>query len=154
MEMHEHADLPATLHLSQFVIGSLGLRTVVLLLFVFALALTLAAIAIARFKTTYLTAVLLAVVPLPLLYGFASATDSIIRSFAVISISDTKIQTWHIAEGGASSLVCVLIGLLVTIPLYLLAIVALSWRAFHDADTPRSPKEEPVIGATLAPRRS
>jgi hypothetical protein len=109
---------------------ALGIRYSVLIPFYALLAFVLAAIAIGKFKTPYLTAVLLAVVPLPFYCGAIGVIDGFAASLSVISISGASPKPSEIADGAALSLVSAQVGLILTLPLYIIAVVALCLRAF------------------------
>lgn len=130
---------------------SLGIRYSVFLPFVALLALALAIIAIGRFKTPVLTALLLAIVPLPLFYGFMAMIDGMLMSMQVISTSDADVRPSEFADGGAMSVVSLQVGLVLSLPVYVLAIVALAYRALSHTEANRPlPRSEPPVGATLA----
>jgi len=148
--MDEHIDLPPEPQHS-FVIWlfrSLGIRYTVFLPFIALLAFVLAIIAVSRFKTPVLTALLLAVVPLPFFYGAMSTIDGMMASMQVISISGAVVKPSELAEGSAMCFVSLQVGLVLMLPTYLLAVGALAYRAFTGSEASvSSPATEPRIGA-------
>jgi hypothetical protein len=148
MEMDEHLAMRPEQPFINWLFSALGIRYTFLLPVVTVLAFGLAIAAIAKFKSPALTAVLLAVVPLPLLIGTIGVIDGMVASYQVIVMSGAIPRGSEVAEGGAMSLVSMQVGLILSLPLYLLAIVALCYRAFTHSEVPVK-YEEPPIGATL-----
>ncbi len=129
---------------------ALGLHFAVVLPLLGVLAFVLAGIAIRKFKAPALTAILVVVVPLPLYYGAVGMVDGIISSMMVISNTDSVIRSTDLAEGGAMSLVSLQVGLILSLPAYILAVIALIYRALIHDEAPRATKSnEPPIGAIL-----
>ena len=149
-EQFEAAEFPQQSPLV-WLFRALGMRYTIFLPFITLLALVLAMIAVMRFKTPALTALLLAVVPLPLFYGAMATIDGLLASWQVIGMSSVNPKPSELADGGAMSLVSMQVGLILTLPVYVLAIVALIQRSFShsEADQPQG-STEPPIGATLA----
>ena len=114
---------------------ALGIRYSFLLPFYALLAFVLAALAIWKFKTPYLTAVLMAVVPLPFYCGAIGTIDGLVASLQVISLSGATPKMTEMADGAALSLVSAQAGLILSLPLYVIGVVALCLRSFiHQPD--------------------
>jgi hypothetical protein len=151
--MEEHFEPPEMQQMSPlaWLLRALGFRYTVFLPFIAILALVLAIIAIGRFKTPVLTALLLAVVPLPLFYGAMAMIDGMMASMQVIMLSEALVKPSELAEGGSLSLVSLQVGLVLSLPVYVLSVVALAYRALTHAEVTHAPSDgEPPIGATLA----
>jgi hypothetical protein len=127
---------------------SLGPRYMLLLPFLGVLALVLAALAIWKFKTPALTAVLLVVVPLPLFYGEMSFFDGLFSAYQIILLSDASPKPSEFADATAASLVGVQVGAILSLPVYLLATFALCYRALNHSEAILP--AEPAIGATFS----
>lgn len=128
--MEEELDIMPQQSPLAWLLRALGLRYAVLLPLYALLALVLATLAIWKFKTPYLTAVLIAVVPLPFYCGAIGVIDGLVASMSVISLSGATPKTSEIADGAAMSLVSAQVGLILTLPLYGIAVIALCLRAF------------------------
>jgi hypothetical protein len=153
--MEDHFEPPEIQQHSPLVwlFKALGFRYVVFLPFITLLALVLAIIAIRRFKTPVLTALLLAVVPLPLFYGAMATIDGMLASMQVVMLSSATVKPSELAEGGSLSLVSLQVGLVLSLPVYLLAVTALAYRALSHSEANQPQKgSEPAIGARLAPK--
>jgi hypothetical protein len=153
--MEDHFEPPEIEQHSPLVwlLKALGFRYVVFLPFITLLALVLAIIAIGRFKTPVLTALLLAVVPLPLFYGAMATIDGMTASMQAVMISGAIVKPSNLAEGGALSLVSLQVGLVLSLLVYLLAVTALAYRALTHSEADQPPKSsQPAIGATFAPK--
>lgn len=148
MEMDEHVDMPPEQSMFLWLFRALGIRYTIWLPVVTVLALVLAVLAIWKFKTPALTAALLAVVPLPLLLGAIGSIDGLVACFQIIMISSATPRASEFADGGAMSLVSMQVGLILSVPLYLLALVALCYRAFAHREA--APEHEQPIKATFA----
>jgi hypothetical protein len=148
MDMDDHVEMRPEQSMLVWLFRALGIRYTLWLPVVTVLALVLAVLAIWKFKTPALTAVLLAVVPLPLLLGAIGSIDGLIASYQVIVLSNVTPRASEFADGGAMSLVSMQVGLILSLPLYLLALIALCYRAFTYREA-ASNHEEP-IKATLA----
>lgn len=128
---------------------AMGIRFTLWLPLVTILAFVLALIAILRFKTPYLTAILLAVVPLPIYVGTLGVIDGMVSSFQVIALSSVTPQSSEFAIGAGMSLVTLQVGLILALPLYLMGTLDLCYRAFRHAEA-EPPPTEPPVGAVLA----
>lgn len=148
MEMDDPIDMPPEQPMIVWLFRALGIRYTFLLPAVTVLALLLAVLAIWKFKTPTLTALLLAGVPLPLLLGAFGSIDGLMASFQIIMISSATPRASEVAEGGAMSLVSMQVGLILSLPLYLLALTALCYRAFAYREA--APHHDEPIKATLA----
>jgi hypothetical protein len=127
---------------------SLGLRYRLLLPFLAVVALVLAALAIWKFKTPALTAVLLVVVPLPLFYGAISFFDGLISAYQIIMLSSVTPKPSEFADATAASIVGVQVGAILSLPVYFLATFALCYRALTHSEA--IVPAEPAIGATFS----
>jgi hypothetical protein len=129
--MDEELDfMPPQQSLLVWLFRALGIRYSFLIPFYALLAFVLAALAIWRFKTPYLTVVLLAVVPLPFYCGAIGVIDGLVASFQVMSFSGGTIPLSYVADSAAVSLVSAQVGLVLSLPLYVIAVVALCLRSF------------------------
>jgi hypothetical protein len=102
------------------------------LLCVALLSINIALIALWRFNTPQAVGVLVAVVPLPLvfgMFGFGTGGDSLYASIQVITLAGVYPASDDLAEGGAIALAAVLIGLTLSLPAYLVAVIGLVYRA-------------------------
>jgi hypothetical protein len=130
---------------------ALGIRYTVFLPFIALLAFVLAGLALWRFKTPVLTAILVAVVPLPLFYGAMGMIDGMMASWSVVSLSGVSVKNSDLAEGAALSLVTMQVGLILLLPTYLLAVVGLTYRALMHVEAEVPAKfAEPRIGAVIS----
>lgn len=129
--MDEELDfMPPQQSLLVWLFRALGIRYSFLIPFYALLAFVLAALAIWKFKTPYLTAVLLAVVPLPFYCGAIGSIDGLVASLQVISLSGATPKMSEVADGAAMSLVSAQVGLVLSLPLYVIAVLALCLRSF------------------------
>lgn len=150
MEMEEHLDFPRTEQsFPLWLFRAMGIRYTLWLPLFTVLAFVLAVLAIWKFKTPYLTAILFAVVPLPIYIGAVGVIDGLVSSWQVIGLSGATPRGSELADGAAVSLVTLQVGLILAIPLYLLAVSTLCYQAFRHSETETLPKEPPV-GAVYA----
>jgi hypothetical protein len=154
--MEEHLDLPLEVE-RPFIVWlfqALGLRYTIFLPFIALLAFILAAIAVWRFKTPLLTALLLVVVPLPFFYGAMATIDGLMASWQVVTMSGAAPKPSELAEGGAMSLLSMQVGLVLSLPVYILSAIALAFRAFsHSEANQATLNSELPIGAAMAPMK-
>lgn len=129
--MEEELDFgPPQQSLLVWLFRALGIRYSFLIPFYALLAFVLAALAIWKFKTPYLTAVLLVVVPLPFYCGAIGTIDGLVASMQVISLASMTPKPSEYADGAAMSLVSAQVGLVLSLPLYVIAVVSLCLRSF------------------------
>lgn len=148
--MEEHLDFPPTEKpFALWLFQAMGIRYTLWLPFFTVLAFVLALLAVLKFKTPYLTAVLLAVVPLPIYIGAVGVIDGLVAGFQVIALSGATLRSWEVADGAAMSLVTLQVGLILALPLYLMGTFALCYRAFRHVEAEPLPTEPPV-GAVYA----
>jgi hypothetical protein len=148
--MEEHLDFPPTEQsFALWLFRAMGIRYTIWLPFFTVLAFVLALLAVMKFKPPYLTATLLAVVPLPIYIGAVGVIDGLVASFQVIALSGATPRSSDVADGAAMSLVTLQVGLILALPLYLMGTFALCYRAFRHAEAEPLPTEPPV-GAVYA----
>ena len=115
-------EAPRQMSYLQFVFNSLGWRYTFLLpmagLFAFVVILVL----VLRGKGSALPVALMLVVPLPFLVGIVGVVDGLLASFQVIAMSDTTPKPSDLAQGIAMSLTTAWVGILLSIPGFLLAV--------------------------------
>jgi len=108
----------------EFIINSLGWRYMFLLPLAALVSLTLILILVVRGKGSAVPAALVLLVPLPILVGILGVVDGMVASFQVIATSDIAPEPSAYAQGICMSLTTFLIGMLLAVPGYLLAIGA------------------------------
>ena len=148
--MEEHLDFPRPE--KPFVIWlfqAMGIRYTLWLPMFTMLAFVLAILAIWKFKTPYLTPLLLAVVPMPIFIGAVGVIDGLVARWQVVALGGATPRASEMADGAAMSLVTLQVGLFLAMPVYLLAVVALCFRAFAQRETEPA-SQEPAVGATYA----
>lgn len=107
------------------------LLTVALVSFVAAIA------AIWKFNTPQAVGVLVVVVPLPLvfgIFGFGTGGDGIYASLQVIELAGAP-QASDLADGGAKAIAVFMMGLCLSLPAYLVAVIGLTVRALNQRAT-------------------
>lgn len=145
-------DLPRQQSYLEFFFHSLGWRYSLLLPMAALAAFVLVLVLVIRGKGNSLPAALILIVPLPIFVAIMGVVDGMLASFAVISMSDTapKPSVW--AEGISMSLVTVLVGMMLAVPGYLLAVVGTSIRSLRGDASQPSPDR--AIQATIVePKR-
>lgn len=127
----------------------LGAKYSLAIPFLAVLALILVALSIWKFKTPALTVVLVAVVPLPLIYGAMSFFDGLLQSLRVMVLTSSSIHPTEVADATVAALVGIQVGAILTVPIYLVAVTALVVRALRHSETFPDQKAEPPIGAQM-----
>jgi hypothetical protein len=92
----------------------------------------LALVLVLRGKGPLAAVALLLIVPLPLMLGFYGALKGSIASFSVLALSDVSPKPSEIAGGVAEALLMPMIGLLLTGPGYLVAVIGACARALRE----------------------
>jgi hypothetical protein len=106
-----------------FIINALGWRYTFLLPLAALVSFALILLLVLRGRGTSLSAGLILLVPLPFLVGIMGFVDGLVASFQVIAMSDTAPKPSALATGLSMSFVTIWIGILLTIPGYLLAVI-------------------------------
>jgi hypothetical protein len=94
----------------------------------------IATVASLKLKTAHFVPILVIIGPLPLYVGIVGLypnAEVIWASLKIIEISGITPTTAELAAGGATALMPVMIGLLLSLQTYLLAVVVLCYRAFR-----------------------
>lgn len=117
------------------------------------LTFALCTVASVKFRTPYLIPTLIAVVPLPLVFGligFYPDFEALYASWQVIMLADATPQAAELAEAGMFAMTPVFLGLVLSLPSYVLSIVVLCYRAFrHSESTQGASKAPPLSQRTL-----
>ena len=116
--------------------SALGWRYALLLPLTGLLAFVLILVLLIRGRSWATGAAIVLLAPLPLLVGLLGTIDGAILSHMVIASSDVTPKPSAVAEGISTSLITALVGLLLMVPNYILAVVGLLIRALQ-AETPK-----------------
>src|SRR5688572_7241965 len=115
-------ELPRQQSYLMFLINALGWRYTFLLPLAALVSVILVLVLITRGKGSSLPAALILIVPLPFLVGIMGVIDGMLASFQVIAASDTSPKPSEWAMGIAMSLMTAWVGILLSIPGFLLAV--------------------------------
>ncbi len=113
-----------------WLVHMLGLNAIILPL-VALIAFAVVLVLLRRGKGPAMVGAILLVVPLPLLIGLLSAVRGIVSSASVIAIADIDIKQSELFAGIADTCAHIAIGMLLSIPAFLLASVGLIVRALE-----------------------
>jgi hypothetical protein len=115
-------EAPRQMSYLEFFFGSLGWRYSFLLPMAMLVSLVLILVLVIRGKGNTLPAALILIVPLPLLVGLMGVVDGMLASFMVIASSDTTPKPSAWAEGISMCLMTAMVGILLSVPGYFLAV--------------------------------
>jgi hypothetical protein len=105
-----------------WLVAALGWRYMLLLPLAGLVSFGLTLFVVLRGKGAAQVGALLFIVPLPILVGIMGVVDGMIASYQVIAMSDTIPKPSQIALGQSMALVSALVGLMLAVPSYLLAL--------------------------------
>jgi hypothetical protein len=129
-------DLPRQQSYLQFFFSALGIRYSFLLPLAALVSFVLVLIVVLRGKGSWMSAALVLLVPLPFYVGILGVIDGMLASLQVIAMSDTSPKPSALAEGISMSLVTALVGLWLSVPGYLLAVVGSIVRSLGREEPP------------------
>jgi MotA/TolQ/ExbB proton channel family protein len=112
--------------------SALGVRYTFLLPLAALLAFVLILVLVIRGRGWAAGAAVVLLVPLPFVVGILGTIDGIMMSYMVIAASDVRPKPAAVAEGVSTALVTALVGLLLMVPGYVLAVGGLLLRSFRD----------------------
>ena len=115
-------------------LGPYGLLLPLVGLVAFALALFI----VIRGRGPMAGAALVFIVPMPLALGLFAAAQAAINSFSVVALGDIQLKSSDVAQTISECLVLPEIGMLLTVPAYLVALIGLVVRSLRD-DAARPP---------------
>ena len=115
-------------------LGIFGLLMVVAGVVAFALSLLI----VTRGRGALAGAALVFIVPMPLMVALFAVFRSAISMFSVVAMSDVQLKASEVAGGIAECLFTPIVGLVVTIPAYMVAMIGLIVRSLRD-ESPRPP---------------
>lgn len=123
--MHEEfvEDLPHRQSYLEFFFSALGFRYTFLLPLAALVSFVLVLVVVLRGKGNWVTAVLVLLVPLPFYVGILGVIEGMMASFQEIAMTEMAPKPSALAEGVAMSLVTAMVGLWLSVPGYLLAVV-------------------------------
>lgn len=123
--MHEEfvEDLPRRQFYLEFFFGALGMRYTILLPLAALVSFVLVLVVVLRGRGHWATAALVLLVPLPFYVGIMGVIDGMIASFQAIAMSDTAPKPSAMAQGVSMALISAMVGLFLSVPGYLLAVV-------------------------------
>jgi hypothetical protein len=116
-------DLPRQQSYLEFMFNALGWRYTMLLPLAALVSFLLILLLILRGRGSFVSTGLILLVPLPFLVGIMGYVDGLVASFQVIAMSDTAPKPSQLALGLSMSFVTIFVGILLTIPGYILAVV-------------------------------
>lgn len=115
-------DVPRQQSYLEFLVNGLGIY-VLLLPFAALVSFVLVLVLVIRGKGGWAAAAIVLIVPVPLLLGFLGVIEGLMAMYQVIAASGSDPKPSAVAEGIAQSLVTAWVGMLLSIPTFLLAVV-------------------------------
>lgn len=140
-------NLPQQQSYLEFVFMSLGVRYTLLLPLAALVSFVLVLVLVLRGKGPWLSAAIVLLVPLPLYVGILGLVDGLMSSFQVVAMSESNPRPSDLAQGVGMSLVSVLVGINLSIPGYLLAVIGTIIRSL--AGDPAFAPQQPALAATI-----
>ena len=123
-----------------FVFTALGIKYSVLLSGAALVAFALTLVVLLRGKGPMAGAALFFIVPMPLLIGLYGGIDGLISTYTIIAATSVQPKPSELAYGISLSLVAPMMGMLLMVPAYLLAMIGLIIRSLSATfERPRPP---------------